>query len=48
MNDYFFSLPPAVRSYINSTGVEIGTFGELMQIGEHFKHSMGYESAEKT
>lgn len=47
MDGYFFSLPPAVRDYINSTGVEISTYGELMQIGEHFRHSLGAEENQR-
>ena len=45
---YFSSLPPAARSYINRSGVEISTYGELMQIGEHFRHSMSAGHGEKS
>lgn len=45
MERYFTALPPAVRHYINSTGVDISTYGELMQIGEHFRHSLSTESS---
>lgn len=40
MEAYFASLPPAVKNYISQSGVEISTYGELMQIGEHFTHSL--------
>ena len=48
MERYFSSLPPAVKSYINRSGVEISTYGELMQIGEHFRHSMSAGHGEKS
>ena len=48
MEKYFSSLPPAVKQYLNSTGVEISTPGELMQIGEHFRHSLACADEKET
>ena len=45
MEAYYASLPPAVKNYIERSGVEISTYGELMQIGEHFRHSLDTEKA---
>ena len=47
MERYFSSLPPVVKSYINRSGAEISTYGELMQIGEHFRHSFGCGEGEE-
>ena len=40
MDRYFQSLPPNVKAFIKSSGIEISTLGELMMIGEHFKHGL--------
>lgn len=40
MQNYFDSLPPETKSYIMESGVKIATLGELMEIGEHFKHEL--------
>jgi hypothetical protein len=40
MQNYFDSLPPEAKSHIIKSGVEISTLGELMKIGEHFKHAV--------
>ena len=40
MERYFQSLPPDIKDFISSSGVEVSTLGELMLIGEHFKHSL--------
>lgn len=46
MEAYFNSLPSKVRCFINRSGADISTPGELMLIGEHFKNSFGYTDAE--
>ena len=38
MKEYFDSLPPETKSFIIQSGAEISTLGELMEIGEHFRH----------
>ena len=38
MEQYFASLPNETQNFIRQSGAEISTLGELMQIGEHFKH----------
>ena len=43
MERYFNSLPPEVRAFIRKSKGEISTYGELMQIDEHFKQSMSAE-----
>lgn len=40
MERYFLSLPPETQEFINQSGAEISTLGELMEIGEHFKHDV--------
>ena len=47
MENYFNSLPPAVRSLINRSKAEIASRGELMLIGEHFKINLGYADEKK-
>ena len=47
MEAYFNSLPPAVRVFIDRSGADISTPGELMLIGEHFRNSFGYTEREK-
>ncbi|HWS42419.1 MAG TPA: hypothetical protein VN421_04960 [Pseudoflavonifractor sp.] len=39
MKNYFLSLPQGVRRYLEDSGVELSTLGELMMIGEHFKEN---------
>ncbi|MCI2106672.1 MAG: hypothetical protein LKK00_08150 [Intestinimonas sp.] len=41
MEQYFNSLPSTVRAYINLSKAEIGSLGDLMLIGEHFRYSFG-------
>ena len=43
MERHFNSLPPEVQAFIRKSKGEISTYGELMQIGEHFKQSMSAE-----
>jgi hypothetical protein len=40
MENYFNSLPSDVQNYIENSGAAITTLGELMEIGEHFKHEV--------
>ena len=47
MEAYFNSLPPAVRVFIDRSGADISTPGELMLIGEHCRNSFGYTEREK-
>ena len=42
MEEYFRSLPLAVQSFINQSGADICSPGELTLIGEHFKNSFGF------
>ena len=46
MDEYFTSLPPEVQAYVERSQVEISTYGELMQIGEHFKSSIGEDETD--
>lgn len=39
MEAYFKSLPGAVRSYINQSGIDICSLGDLTLIGEHFANN---------
>lgn len=41
MEQYFRSLPPKVQNFILDSHAEIGSLGDLMLIGEHFRHSLG-------
>ena len=41
MEEYFQSLPAEVKAYINASGADICSLGELTMIGEHFRHSLG-------
>lgn len=43
MEEYFNSLPLQVRSFINRSGADICSPGELTMIGEHLKHSLSTE-----
>lgn len=47
MEHYFRSLPPPVQRLIERSGADIGSPGELMLIGEHFKISYGYQEPER-
>ena len=40
MFEYFMSLPQNVQKYILQSGTQISTLGDLMQVGEHFKHEL--------
>lgn len=40
MQEYFYSLSPDVQNFIENSGAEITTLGELMEIGEHFEHEV--------
>lgn len=40
MERYYSSLPPNAKDFINLSGVEISTFGQLLMIGEHFRHGL--------
>ena len=40
MEAYFCSLPLAVQSYINQSGADICSIGELTIIGEHFANNL--------
>ena len=46
MEEYFNSLPVQVRSFINRSGADICSPGELTMIGEHLKHSLSTEQSE--
>ncbi|MBU5626936.1 hypothetical protein KQI82_08450 [Oscillibacter sp. MSJ-2] len=46
MEEYFNSLPVQVRSFINRSGADICSPGELTMIGEHLKHSLSTEEPE--
>lgn len=39
MEAYFKSLPSAVQNYINESGIDICSPGELTLIGEHFANN---------
>ena len=41
MEEYYASLPARVRSFLDRSGAEIASLGELMLIGEHFRNSLG-------
>ena len=41
MEAYFNSLPEKVQDFINASGADICSLGELMMIGEHFRYSLG-------
>lgn len=47
MEAYFRSLPRKVQAFIENSGADISTPGELMLIGEHFRSSFGYTEQEK-
>ncbi len=34
---YFRTLPPPVRAFLNASGKDICSLGELMQVGEHLR-----------
>ncbi len=34
---YFRTLPPSVQGFLNASGKEICSLGELMRVGEHFR-----------
>lgn len=40
MEAYFRSLPPVVQSYINRSGIDICSMGDLTLIGEHFANNL--------
>ena len=40
MEAYYQSLPPEVRRFIDQSGADICSIGELTLIGEHFKVSL--------
>ncbi|BAK99660.1 hypothetical protein OBV_24620 [Oscillibacter valericigenes Sjm18-20] len=40
MEAYFRSLPLAVQSYINQSGIDICSMGDLTLIGEHFANNL--------
>ena len=40
MEQYFNTLPIATQKFIEQSGAQISTLGELMEIGEHFKHEV--------
>lgn len=42
MENYFRNLPLEVQAFIQNSGADISTPGELMLIGEHFRNSFGY------
>lgn len=39
MQAYYDSLPPKVRAFLENAKVEVGSPGELMMIGEHFRNA---------
>lgn len=41
MEEYYLSLPPEVRRFIDRSGADICSPGELKLIGEHFRTSLG-------
>lgn len=41
MQAYYNALPSKVRAFIDNSGVDISTPGELMLIGEHFRKKFG-------
>ena len=43
MESYYMSLPKEVRAVLDRSGAEIGSLGELMLIGEHFRYSLDCE-----
>lgn len=47
MEHYFRTLPQEVRLFIERSGAEISSPGELMLIGEHFRNSFGYTEQDK-
>lgn len=47
MEAYYNSLPSEVKKFIDRSGAEISTPGELMLIGEHFRNSFGYTEQEQ-
>ena len=47
MEAYYNSLPSEVKNFIDRSGAEISTPGELMLIGEHFRNSIGYTEQEQ-
>lgn len=40
LRDYYDSLPLEVKELILESGAEISTLGELMQVAEHFRHTL--------
>ena len=47
MENYFRSLPLEVQAFIQNSGADISTPGELMHIGEHFRNSFGYAAQDQ-
>ncbi|MPM90143.1 hypothetical protein SDC9_137260 [bioreactor metagenome] len=39
MEAYFNSLSSEAQNYINNSGVDISSFGDLVLIGEHFENN---------
>ena len=47
LEEYFRTLPEDVQRFLNSSGKEICSLGELMLVGEHLKNSFGYPPKEE-
>ena len=47
LEEYFRTLPEDVQRFLNSSGKEICSLGELMLVGEHFRNSFGHPPEEE-
>ena len=45
---YFRTLPPDVQAFLEKSGRDISSLGELMQVGEHFRKEFGHDGTEET
>ena len=48
LEEYFRTLPPDVQQFLNSSGKEICSLGELMLVGEHLRNTFGHLPEEET
>ena len=48
LEEYFRTLPEDVQRFLNSSGKEICSLGELMLVGEHLRNSFGHPPEEES
>ena len=48
LEEYFRTLPPNVQRFLDNSGKEICSLGELMLVGEHLRNTFGHLPEEET